>query len=117
MVHARRAQSAHRVSILYLVVSSLIWCVIAAIPLVILEDALFPIGHGISQGVMIAVKHLPFVGVFLAGLWSVGRIYRRSWRKLLAILLPAPAGFLFGMAMVYGFLLIKDIAFRVQSAY
>jgi hypothetical protein len=96
-------------------VSSLAWCAIAFIPLVLLEIALFPRGHGgVNEGLSIALLHLPFVGVFLAGLWSVGKIYRSNRRKLLAIISPAPAGYLFGSGLVYAIVFAKRVGFHWQ---
>ena len=112
MRHARGVPSEHSFNIGRLVISSLTWCAIAYIPLILLESALFPVGHGMSQGVFIAHKHLPFVGVFLAGLWSVSKIYRKDRRKLLRTLLAAPAGFLFGSCLVYICVFMKHVYFH-----
>jgi len=97
--HARSIPS--QVSVGHLVVSSVTWCAIALIPFVSLESALYPGGHGLSEGVRIGFGHLPFVGVFLAGLWNVAKIYRSDRPKLLRIVLTAPIGFLFGSVLVY----------------
>jgi hypothetical protein len=112
--HARSAPSGHGFSVPRLVISSLVWCAAALIPLVLLESALFPVGHGVPEGVSIALGHLPFVGVFLAGLGSAGRIYRGDRHKLLAILSPAPAGFLVGSALVYVCVFMKRVDFHWQ---
>jgi hypothetical protein len=106
MVHVGRVR--------HLVTSSLLWCAVAVIPLILLEDGLFPAGHGVSEGTRIALGHLPFVGVFLAGLWSAGKLYRTNRHKLLAILLPAPAGYLFGSALVYVLVFTKRVGFHWQ---
>jgi hypothetical protein len=113
MRHARSVPSAYRFGIRQLVVSSCAWCAIALMPLVALEIELYPRGHGgASVGLSIALRHLPFVGVFLAGVWSVGKIYRSDRAKLLAILAPAPAGYLFGFALVYAILFAREVAFH-----
>jgi len=114
MRHAWSVPSEHTFDLRYFVVSSARWCALAAIPLISLESALFPGGHGVSEGVAIGIRHLPFVGVFLAGLWSVGRIYRRDRRRLLTIWLSAPAGFLFGSAVVYLIVFVKRASFHWQ---
>jgi hypothetical protein len=114
MGHARSVSANDAFGWRHLAVSILKWCAIALVPLVLLESALFPVGHGESEGVSIALGHLPFVGVFLAGLWSVGKAYRSDRRKLLAILAPAPAGFLFGSALVYVGVLANRMGFHWQ---
>jgi hypothetical protein len=108
-----------RVAVRRLIGSILACCAVAFVPLVLLEISLFPTGHGASQGLWVAMVHLPFVGVFLAGLWSVAKVYRGERRKLLAILAPAPAGWLFGSVLVYGIVFARRVGFhweRCQDA-
>ena len=114
MRHARRVPSGYGFGIRHLAASSLAWCAVAFLPLVLLEIALFPTGHGASEGLSIALHHLPFVGVFLAGLWSVGKIYRGDRRKLLTIVSPAPAGYLFGLGVVYAIVFAMRVGFHGQ---
>jgi hypothetical protein len=112
MRHARSVPSGYRFGVRHLVVSSLAWCAAALIPLVLLEIGLFPTGHGASEGLSIALFHLPFVGVSLAGLWSVAKIYRGDRRRLLAILSPAPAGYPFGSALAYAIVFARRVGFH-----
>ncbi len=114
MAHVRRVPSDYVFGVRQLVTSSLLWCAVAVIPLILLEDGLFPAGHGVSEGTRIALGHLPFVSVFLAGLWNAGKIYRTNRHKLLAILSPAPAGFLFGSTLVYVLVFMKRLDFHWQ---
>ena len=112
MYHARRASPGSSFGLLRLLLSTLLWGVIAVVPLVALESQLFPIGHGMSQGFWIGFRHLPFVAVFLAGLSAVGRVYRTDRRRVLGIVAWAPAGLLSGSALVYALLFLRQIRFH-----
>jgi hypothetical protein len=111
--HARRA-----FAVRHLVGSALAWCAIAFVPLVLLEMGLFPTGHGASEGLFVALFHLPFVGVFLGGLWCATKLHPGTRRRL-EIWLPAPAGWLFGSAIVYAIVFARRVGFhweRCQDA-
>jgi hypothetical protein len=114
MMLAGRAGAGPAARVGRLLVSSFVWSVIVLVPLVLLEAELFPIGRGVPQGVAIAFGHLPFVGVFLAGLWSLRTLHGGGRRAMLATWLPAPAGFLFGIAMVLAAVLGNDLGYHWQ---
>jgi hypothetical protein len=112
MGHARSVSSAPGLGVGPLLASTLVGCAIAFVPLVGLEMALFPTGHGAMEGFFVALRHLPAVGVFLAGLWTVAKLYRSDRRILIAILAPAPAGWAFGSALVYAIVFARRVGFH-----